>query len=65
MSKAADLGKASVRGGFHVMWGLIVSTIISTVGSIILALVLGETNYGLCAAALTAPDLIALFQVLE
>ena len=62
MSKAADMAKASVRGGFHVMWGLFVSTIISAVGAIILALVLGENNYGLYAVVLAAPTLIGLFQ---
>ena len=62
MSKAADMAKASVRGGFHVMWGLFVSTIISAVGAIILALVLGESNYGLYAVVLTTPTLIGLFQ---
>ncbi len=62
MSKAADMAKASVRGGFHVMWGLFVSTIFSAVGAIILALVLGESNYGLYAVVLTTPTLIGLFQ---
>ena len=62
MSKAADMAKASVRGGFHVMWGLFASTIISAVGAIILALVLGENNYGLYAVVLAAPTLIWLFQ---
>ncbi len=62
MSKAADMAKASVRGGFHVLWGLLVSTIISAVGAIILALVLGENNYGLYAVVLAAPTLIGLFQ---
>ncbi len=56
------MAKASVRGGFHVMWGLFVSTIISAVGAIILALVLGENNYGLYAVVLAAPTLIGLFQ---
>jgi O-antigen/teichoic acid export membrane protein len=62
MSKAADMAKASVRGGFHIVWGLLASTIISAVGAIILALVLGENNYGLYAVALTTPTLIGLFQ---
>ena len=62
MSKAADMAKASVRGGFHVVWGLLVSTIISALGAIILALVLGENNYGLYAVVLAAPTLIGLFQ---
>ncbi len=62
MSKAADMAKASVKGGFHVLWGQFASTIISAVGAIILALVLGESNYGLYAVILSAPTLIGLFQ---
>jgi O-antigen/teichoic acid export membrane protein len=62
MSKAADMAKVSVKGGFHVMWGLAASTVISAVGTIIIALLLGEKNYGLYAIALTAPNLIVLFR---
>jgi O-antigen/teichoic acid export membrane protein len=62
MSKAADMAKISVKGGFHVMWGLIVSTVISAVGTILIALLLGEENYGLYTIALTAPTLIVLFR---
>ena len=62
MSKAADMAKVSVRGGFHVMWGLVVSTLVSAVGTIIIASLLGEDNYGLYAIALTAPNLIVLFR---
>jgi stage V sporulation protein B len=62
MSKAADMAKASVRGGFHVMWGLIASTVISAIGSIILALVLGASNYGLYTVVLAGPTLIGMFQ---
>jgi O-antigen/teichoic acid export membrane protein len=62
MSKAADMAKISVKGGFHVMWGLVASTVISAVGTIIIALLLGEDNYGLYAIALTAPTMIVLFR---
>jgi O-antigen/teichoic acid export membrane protein len=62
MTKAADMAKTSVKGGLHVMWGLLVSTIISAIGGIILALVLGENNYGLYAVVLATPTLIGLFQ---
>ena len=62
MSKAADMAKVSLKGGFHVMWGLIVSTVISAVGTIIIAWLLGEDNYGLYAITLTAPNLIVLFR---
>jgi O-antigen/teichoic acid export membrane protein len=62
MSKAADMAKVSVKGGFHVMWGLVASTVISAVGTIIIAGLLGEENYGLYYIALTAPTLIVLFR---
>jgi O-antigen/teichoic acid export membrane protein len=62
MSKAADMAKVSVRGSFHVMWGLVVSTVISAVGTIIIASLLGEDNYGLYVIALTTPNLIVLFR---
>jgi O-antigen/teichoic acid export membrane protein len=62
MSKAADMAKVSVKGGLHVMWGLIVSTVISAVGTIIIALLLGEDNYGLYSIALTTPALITMFR---
>jgi O-antigen/teichoic acid export membrane protein len=62
MSKAADMAKISVKGGFHVLWGLVISTVISAVGTIIIGLLLGEDNYGLYAIALTAPMMISLFR---
>jgi stage V sporulation protein B len=62
MSKAADMAKISVKGGFHVMWGLVVSTVISAISTIIIALLLGEENYGLYAIAITAPTMIILFR---
>jgi O-antigen/teichoic acid export membrane protein len=62
MSKAADMAKISVKGGFHVMWGLVASTIISAAGTIIIAILLGPENYGLYAIALTAPTVIILFR---
>ncbi len=62
MSKAADMAKVSVKGGFHLLWGLVASTVIQAVGSIILAWLLGESDYGLYAIALTAPNLIANFR---
>ena len=62
MNKAADMAKVSVKGGFHVMWGLVASTVIQAVGTILIALLLGEDNYGLYSIALTAPTLIVLFR---
>ena len=62
MSKAADIAKISVKGSFHVMWGLVASTLISAVGTIIIAGLLGEEDYGLYYIAITAPTLIILFR---
>jgi O-antigen/teichoic acid export membrane protein len=62
MSKAADMAKISIRGSFHVMWGLVGSTVISAVGTVIIAILLGPDNYGLYSIALTAPTLIVLFR---
>ena len=47
MSKAADMARVSAKGGFHVLWGLVASTIISSVGTIFIARLLGSDLYGL------------------
>jgi len=62
MTKAAEMAKVSAKGGFHILWGLIVSTLISALGTIIIANLLGPDNYGLYAIALTAPNLISIFR---
>ena len=62
MSKAADVGKVSVKGSFHLMWGLVASTVISAVGTIYLANLLSPDEMGLYALALAAPTLISVFR---
>ena len=62
MSQVSDIAKVAVKGGFHVMWGLAVATVISAVSTIIIGLLLGEENYGLFSIALTAPTTIILFR---
>jgi O-antigen/teichoic acid export membrane protein len=62
MTKAADMARTSVKGGFQYLWGLVASTVISAVGTIIIAGLLGEANYGLYVISVTAPALIALFR---
>lgn len=62
MSKAADMARVSAKGGFHLLWGLVVSTIISSVGTIFIARLLGSDLYGLYTVVLTAPILIATFR---
>jgi len=60
--KAAEMAKVSARGGFNLFWGLVLSTVISAVGVIILARVLQPGGYGLYTIALTAPSLIGVFR---
>ena len=62
MSKAGDIAKVSAKGGFNVLWGLVISTIISSVGVIFIARLLGSDLYGLYAIVLTAPNLIMIFR---
>jgi stage V sporulation protein B len=62
MSKAAEMAKVSVKGGFHLLWGLVASTVISSVGTIFVGNLLGDVNYGLYTIALVAPNLIATFR---
>jgi O-antigen/teichoic acid export membrane protein len=62
MSKAADVGKVSVKGSFNLMWGLVASTVISAFGTIYLANLLSPDEMGLYALALAAPTLIGVFR---
>jgi O-antigen/teichoic acid export membrane protein len=62
MTKATQMAKVSAKGGFHLLWGLVLSTIISAVGTIVIARLLGPQNMGLYAIALAAPNLIATFR---
>ena len=56
------MARVSAKGGFHLLWGLVLSTVISAVGTIIIARLLGSDNYGLYAIALAAPNLISIFR---
>jgi len=62
MSKAAEMAKVSAKGGFHLLWGLVVSTLISSVGTIFIGNLLGDDKYGLYTIALVAPNLISTFR---
>lgn len=61
-TKTTEMARVSAKGGFHLLWGLVVSTLISAVGTIIIARLLGAGNYGLYTVALTAPTLISVFR---
>ena len=62
MSKATEMARVSAKGGFHLLWGLVLSTVISAVGTIVIARLLGPDNMGLYAIALAAPNLISTFR---
>lgn len=62
MTKAAEMARVSAKGGFHYLWGLVGSTVISAIGTIFIARLLGPDNMGLYTIALAAPTLIANFR---
>ena len=62
MTKATEMAQVSAKGGFHLLWGLVASTVISAVGTIVIARILGADSYGLYGIVLTAPNLIATFR---
>ncbi len=61
-SKAADMAKTSAKGGFHLLWGLVISTVISSIGTIFISRLLGPDQYGLYVIVLTVPNLIVVFR---
>ena len=62
MSKTAEMARVSAKGSFHLLWGLVASTLISAIGTIIIARLLGADNLGLYSVALAAPNLISTFR---
>ena len=62
MSKKLSLAKVSARGGFNLFWGTAISSIISSIGIIIIARLLSPSDYGLYSITLIAPNLIIIFR---
>lgn len=60
--KVTEMARVSARGGLHLFWGIVLSTVVSAVGVIVLARILGPENYGLYTIALAAPNLIGTFR---
>ena len=56
------MAQVSAKGIFNIFWGLIVSSIISAIGVMIVAGILSEGDYGLVAIALMGPNLIGIFR---
>jgi len=62
MSKAAEMAKVSAKGSFHLLWGLVISTVISSIATIFVARLLGSDLYGLYGIVLISPNLISVFR---
>jgi hypothetical protein len=62
MDKALKMGRASATGSFQLFIGKIISTVILTVGTIILGIFILEGDYGLYAIALIPATTMLLFQ---
>lgn len=56
------MAQTTAKGSIHILWGLILSTLISAAGTIFIAKLLGDQNYGLYSIAINAPMLIATFR---
>jgi O-antigen/teichoic acid export membrane protein len=62
MTKAEDMARTSAKGSLHLLWGLVASTGIQSVGTIFIARLLGSDAYGLYSIAIVAPMLVASFR---
>ena len=62
MAKVGDIAKVSAKGSFHMLWGLVVSTIVMSVGMIFIARLLGSDQYGLYTIVVTVPMTIQIFR---
>jgi O-antigen/teichoic acid export membrane protein len=62
MSKAAEMAKVSAKGSFNLLWGLVISTVISSIATIFVARLLGSDLYGLYGIVLITPSLIGVFR---
>ena len=58
MSKSLNLAKVSAKGGFNLLWGLVISAIISALGVIVVAGILSEAEFAIVSIALIGPTII-------
>ena len=62
MSKSSDLARTSARGGFNVLWGMILSSIISAIGTIIVGNTIPREEVGIIAIVLSGPTMISFIR---
>ena len=61
MSKSSDLARSSAKGGFNILWGMILSSVISAVGTVIIGNALGD-DFGLISIVLSGPLMITFIR---
>ena len=63
MSKELSIGRSSATGSFHLFVGVVLSSVIMAVGTIILARILpAASDYGLYGAALIPSSIFNFFR---
>ena len=62
MEKAFEMGKSSATGSFHLLIGVVTSTVIMAVGSIVLTRLMSPAEYGLYGVALIPSYMMILFR---
>ncbi|MCW4005356.1 MAG: oligosaccharide flippase family protein [Candidatus Bathyarchaeota archaeon] len=62
MDKALDMGKSSATGSFQLLIGVVASTVIMALGTVILTRILGTGDYGLYSIAMIPSSLINFFR---
>jgi len=62
VTKAIKMAQVSAKGGFNLLWGSTISTIISAIGGILVARLLSPPEYGLVTIAMMAPNLITILR---
>ena len=62
MEKAFEMGKSSARGSFHLLIGVVTSTVIMAVGGIVLTRLMSPAEYGLYGVALIPSHMMMLFR---
>lgn len=60
--KIVEMGRTSAKGGTTLFFGLVLSRVISAIGTIIVARMLMPADYGLFAIAMVPPTLLGLFR---
>jgi len=59
VSKSLNLARVSAKGGFNILWGLTLSSIISAVGVMVVAGILSGEEFAILNIALIGPNLIS------